>query len=51
MVVPWTGFAMSKLVEYAKPLSGAKYVKMESFLDSSMAPAQRLPLFPWPYFE
>jgi sulfoxide reductase catalytic subunit YedY len=51
MVVPWTGFAMAKLVEYAKPLSGAKYVKMESFLDYNMAPAQRLPLFPWPYVE
>ena len=51
MAVPWTGFAMAKLVEYAKPLSSAKYVRMETFLDSSMAPAQRLPLFPWPYVE
>lgn len=51
MAVPWTGFAMAKLVEYAKPLSSAKYVKMESFLDSSMAPAQKLPFFPFPYVE
>lgn len=51
MAVPWTGFAMAKLVEYAKPLSSAKYVRMETFLDSSMAPAQRLPFFPWPYVE
>lgn len=51
MAVPWTGFQMSKLVEYAKPSSSAKYVKMETFNDSSMAPAQRLPLFPWPYVE
>ena len=51
MAVPWTGFAMAKLVEYAKPLSSAKYVRMETFLDPSMAPAQRLPLFPWPYVE
>jgi len=51
MAVPWTGFSMAKLVEYAKPLSSAKFVKMESFLDSSMAPGQRLPLFPWPYVE
>ncbi len=51
MAVPWTGFAMSKLVAYVKPLSSAKYVRMETFNDSSMAPAQRLPLFPWPYVE
>jgi sulfoxide reductase catalytic subunit YedY len=51
MKVPWTGFPMAKLVAYAKPLSSAKYVKMVTFLDSSMAPAQRLPLFPWPYVE
>jgi sulfoxide reductase catalytic subunit YedY len=51
MAVPWTGFAMAKLVEYAKPLASAKYVRMETFLDSSMAPAQRLPFFPWPYVE
>jgi sulfoxide reductase catalytic subunit YedY len=51
MAVPWTGFAMSKLVAYAKPLSSAKYIQMETFNDSSMAPAQRLPLFPWPYVE
>jgi sulfoxide reductase catalytic subunit YedY len=51
MAVPWTGFAMAKLVEYAKPLSSAQYVRMETFLDSSMAPAQRLPFFPWPYVE
>jgi sulfoxide reductase catalytic subunit YedY len=51
MAVPWTGFAMSNLVAYAKPLSSAKYVRMETFNDSSMAPAQRLPIFPWPYVE
>jgi methionine sulfoxide reductase catalytic subunit len=51
MAVPWTGFAMAKLVAFAKPLSSAKYVRMETFNDSSMAPEQRLPLFPWPYVE
>jgi sulfoxide reductase catalytic subunit YedY len=51
MAVPWTGFAMAKLVAFAKPLSSAKYVRMETFNDSSMAPEQQLPLFPWPYVE
>jgi len=51
MAVPWTGFEMSKLVAYAKPLSSAKYIQMETFNDPSMAPAQKLPIFPWPYVE
>ena len=51
MAVPWSGFPMSKLVELAKPLSSAKYVKMETFLDKSIAPGQRQTWFPWPYVE
>lgn len=52
MALPWTGFPMAKLVEYAKPLSKAKYVRMETFLDTSMAPGQRTSFFyPWPYVE
>lgn len=52
MALPWTGFPMSKLVEFAKPLSKAKYVRMETFLDSSVAPGQRASFFyPWPYVE
>jgi sulfoxide reductase catalytic subunit YedY len=51
MAVPWSGFAMSKLVELAKPLSSATYVKMETFLDKSIAPGQRQGWFPWPYVE
>ncbi len=52
MALPWTGFPMAKLVEFAKPLSKAKYVRMETFLDSAMAPAQRASFFyPWPYVE
>lgn len=51
MAVPWSGFPMAKLVELAKPLSSAKYVRMETFLNPKVAPAQRLPLYPWPYVE
>ncbi len=51
MAVPWTGFPLSKLVEYAKPLSGATYVRMETFLDTAMAPGQKAPFYPWPYVE
>jgi len=51
MVVPWTGFAMKDLVALARPLSGAKYVMMETFLDRRMAPGQRQVWYPWPYRE
>ena len=51
MTIPWSGFQMSKLVQMAKPLSSAKYVRMETFLDKSVAPGQRQSWFPWPYVE
>ena len=51
MAVAWSGFPMSKLVEIAKPLSSAKYVRMETFLDPKMAPGQRQRWYPWPYVE
>ena len=51
MAVPWSGFPMKRLVELAKPLSGARYVRMETFHDSDMASGQREFWYPWPYVE
>ena len=51
MAIPWSGFPLAKLVELAKPLSSAKYVRMETFLDPSVATAQRQSWYPWPYVE
>jgi sulfoxide reductase catalytic subunit YedY len=51
MTIPWTGFPLAKLVALAKPLSGAKYVQMETFKDPSTAPGQRQTWYPWPYTE
>jgi sulfoxide reductase catalytic subunit YedY len=51
MAVPWTGFPLKRLVDLAKPLSGAKYLRMETFLDSKIAPGQRQFFYPWPYVE
>jgi sulfoxide reductase catalytic subunit YedY len=51
MTVPWSGFPLAKLVELAKPLSSAKYLRMETFHDANMAPGQRTPFYPWPYVE
>jgi sulfoxide reductase catalytic subunit YedY len=51
MAVPWSGFAMAELVKFCKPLASAKYVRMETFNDASMAPGLRSPIYPWPYVE
>jgi methionine sulfoxide reductase catalytic subunit len=51
MAVPWTGFALKALVDLAKPQSGAKYLRMETFLDPKTAPGQRAFFYPWPYVE
>ena len=49
--VPWTGFPLKKLVELAKPLSGAKYVQMQTFMNPRVAPGQSQRWYPWPYTE
>ncbi len=51
MAIAWTGFPLKKLVDFAKPLGSAKYVKMETFLDPKMAPGQNVSWYPWPYVE
>jgi len=51
MTIPWSGFPFAKLVELAKPLSSAKYVRMETFLNAKVASGQRQTWYPWPYVE
>jgi sulfoxide reductase catalytic subunit YedY len=51
MTVPWSGFPLKALVDLAKPLSGAKYVQMETFNDPKIASGQRQSWYPWPYVE
>ncbi len=51
MVVPWTGFPMTQLLALAKPLSSAKYVRMETFMNPEVANGQRSFRYPWPYVE
>jgi len=51
IAVPWTGFPMKTLLDIAQPLSQAKYVRMESFRDPSIAPGQKQIWYPWPYVE
>jgi sulfoxide reductase catalytic subunit YedY len=51
MAIPWSGFAFKSLVDFAQPQSGAKYVRMETFMNPQMAPGQRAAWYPWPYVE
>jgi sulfoxide reductase catalytic subunit YedY len=51
MVVPWSGFVLSKLIVRARPTSRAKFVAFESLLRSSEMIGQRTGSLPWPYRE
>jgi sulfoxide reductase catalytic subunit YedY len=51
MVVPWSGFPMKALVDLARPLGSAKYIRMETFSNPSVAPGQKQIWYPWPYVE
>jgi sulfoxide reductase catalytic subunit YedY len=51
MAVPYSGFAMKALVDFARPLSSAKYVTMTTFENPDVAGGQRAAWYPWPYIE
>lgn len=51
MAVPWSGFPMKAFVDFARPLGGAAYLRMETFEDPDIAPGQRAIWYPWPYVE
>jgi len=51
MVIPWSGFPMRALLDLAKPLGKAKYVKMQTFMNPDVARGQRQNWYPWPYTE
>ncbi len=51
MDVPWSGFPLKALVEMARPLSSARYLKFTSFENADVAPGQKTPWYPWPYTE
>ena len=51
MAVPYSGFPLKALVDMARPLSSAKYVKMTTFEDPEVAGGQRAAWYPWPYVE
>lgn len=51
MAVPWSGFPLKALVDMARPLGSAKYLRMETFVDTSVASGQRAFWYPWPYVD
>jgi sulfoxide reductase catalytic subunit YedY len=51
MAVPWSGFPLKALVDFARPLAGATYLRMETFNSPDIAPGQRAVWYPWPYIE
>jgi sulfoxide reductase catalytic subunit YedY len=51
MTIPWSGFPLKALVDFARPLGDAKYIEMQTFEDPKMAPGQRQFWYPWPYVE
>jgi sulfoxide reductase catalytic subunit YedY len=51
MAVPWSGFPLRALVDLARPLGSAKYLRMETFLDPDTAAGQKQFWYPWPYVE
>lgn len=52
MIVPWTGFPLSKLIERAKPKPEAKFVRFETANRPAQMPGiSAMKNYPWPYFE
>ena len=51
MDVPWSGFPLKALVDMARPLSSAKYLRMVSFHKPEIASGQKGSWYPWPYVE
>ncbi len=51
MTIPWSGFPMRDFVALAKPLGHAKYVQLDTFVNTVVASGQRAFWHPWPYRE
>ena len=51
MVIPWTGFQLSDLLNEVQPMTSAKYVHFVTLMDKTRFPGEGDPLYPWPYSE
>jgi sulfoxide reductase catalytic subunit YedY len=51
MVIPWSGFQLSDLLNQVQPMASAKYVAFTTIMDPKEMPGQADVLYPWPYTE
>lgn len=51
MIIPWIGVPLSRVIELAKPLSSAKFVRFESILRPAEMIGQRRATLDWPFVE
>ena len=51
MVIPWIGFPISKLINWAEPTANAKYVEFITLNDQQAMPGSKSPILDWPYLE
>ncbi len=51
MVIPWVGFPLQKLIQWAEPTAQAKYVEFVSLADPTQMPGLRRAVLDWPYTE
>jgi sulfoxide reductase catalytic subunit YedY len=51
MVIPWTGFALAKLLAEVEPTSDAKFVRFEAVYRPEEMPGQESHFYDWPYQE
>jgi methionine sulfoxide reductase catalytic subunit len=51
LVIPWTGFQLSDLLNRVQPMASAKYVAFTTIMDPAQMPGQASSLYSWPYTE
>jgi sulfoxide reductase catalytic subunit YedY len=51
MVIPWAGYSLSELINWAEPLPKAKYVQFLTLEDATVMPGLREINLNWPYSE
>ena len=51
MTIPWSGFALKKILSFVEPKISAKFLRFETFFDPDVAPGQKQNWYPWPYVE
>ena len=51
IAVPYSGFPLKALLDFARPLGDARYLVMQTFEDDDVAEGQRQFWYPWPYIE